>query len=126
MGAPMPIQSIKNVLADYIKQGEFDYAFISDASGLPMICVGSNMPVSETQAALLARIKNSIGMVDQHKGLGIIDEMVFSISGKKKLIVHNFTINNKQLILAASMESHRSYKRLTAGLIRQLNSMWNM
>jgi hypothetical protein len=126
MGAPMPIQSIKNVLEDYIKQGEFDYAFISDSSGLPMVCVGSNMPVSETQAALLARIKNSIGMVDQHKGLGIIEEMVFSISGKKKLIVHNFTINNKQLILAASMESHRSYKRLTAGLIRQLNSMWNM
>jgi hypothetical protein len=126
MGATMPIKSIKNLLEDYIKQGEFDYAFISDDSGLPMVCAGSNMPVSETQAALLSRIKNTIAMVDQHKGLGSIEEMVFSMSGKRKLIVHNFTIHNKQLLLAASMESHRPYKRVTTSLIRQLQTVWDL
>jgi hypothetical protein len=126
MGVSMPIKSIKNLLEDFIKQGEFDYAFISDDSGLPLVCVGSNMPVSETQAALLSRIKNTIGMVDAHKGLGTIDEMVFSTSGKRKLIVHNFTINNKQLLLAASMESHRSYRRLTTTLIHQLQTKWDV
>jgi hypothetical protein len=126
MGAPMAKNSIKEALAEYIKQGQYEYAFISDNSGLPLVCAGSNMPVSETQAALLARIKNTIGMVDEHKGLGIIEEMVFNTSGKRKLIVHNFEINETQLILAVSMESHRTYKRHTSGLIRQLQSMWDI
>jgi hypothetical protein len=126
MGATLPIKSIKSLLEDYIKQGEFDYAFISDDSGLPMVCAGSNMPVSETQAALLSRLKNTIAMVDQHKGLGTIDEMVFNMSGKRKLIVHNFSIHDKQLILAASMEAHRPYKRVTTTFIRQLQSVWDL
>ena len=126
MGATMPIKSIKNLLEDYIQEGEFDYAFISDDSGLPMVCVGSNMPVSETQAALLSRIKKTIGMVDEHKGLGTIEEMVFNMSGKRKLIVHNFSIHNKPLLLAASMESHRSYKRVTSTLIHKLQSVWDL
>jgi hypothetical protein len=118
-------KSVKDMLGDYVKEGGFDFAFVADLSGLLMACTASNMAVLETQAAVLARIKNTISMVDEKKGLGSIEEMVFNVSGKKKLICRNFNINKNQLILAVSMESHHPYKRLTGSLIRLLQSTWD-
>jgi hypothetical protein len=126
MGAAMAKVSVKDMLCDFSKQGGFDYAFIADKSGLLMVCTAFDMVVVETQAAVLARIKNTVAMVDEKKGLGSIEEMVFNVSGKKKLICRNFSINKTQLILAVSMESHQPYKRLTGSFIRQLQSTWDI
>jgi hypothetical protein len=118
--------SVKDMLCNYAKQGGFDFAFIADQSGLLMACTSSIMSVMETQAAVLARIKNTISMVDEKKGLGSIEEMVFNVSGKKKLICRNFCINKTQLILAVSMESHLAYRRLTGTFIHQLQCTWDI
>lgn len=118
--------SVKEMLCEFTKQGGYDFAFIADQSGLLMACTSSNMGVLETQAALLARIKNTITMVDEKKGLGSIEEMVFNVSGRKKLICRNFSINKNQLILAVSMESHLSYKRLTGSFLHQLQNTWDI
>jgi predicted regulator of Ras-like GTPase activity (Roadblock/LC7/MglB family) len=126
MGAAKTKGTVKDLLCDFSRQGEFEYAFIADKSGLLMACTASNMSVMETQAAVLARIKNTVAMVDEQKGLGNIEEMVFNVSGKKKLVCRNFCINKNQLILAVSMESHLSYKRITGSFIRQLQSMWDI
>jgi hypothetical protein len=126
MGAAVAKLSVKDMLCNYASEGGFDFAFIADQSGLLMVCTASNMVVLETQAAVLARIKNTVAMVDEKKGLGSIEEMVFNVSGKKKLICRNFCINKNQLILAVSMESHLPYKRLTGSFIRQLQSTWDI
>jgi predicted regulator of Ras-like GTPase activity (Roadblock/LC7/MglB family) len=126
MGAAMTKVSVKDMLCDFSRQGGFEYAFIADQSGLLMACTASDMVVLETQAAVLARIKNTVAMVDEKKGLGSIEEMVFNVSGKKKLICRNFCINKNQLILAMSMESHLAYKRLTGSFIRQLQNTWDI
>ncbi|GEM_PF-5812658 len=118
--------SVKEMLCDFAKQGGYEFAFIADQSGLLMACTASNMGIMETQAALLARIKNTISMVDEKKGLGSIEEMVFNVSGRKKLICRNFTIKSNQLILAISMESHQSYRRLTGSFIHQLQNTWDI
>jgi predicted regulator of Ras-like GTPase activity (Roadblock/LC7/MglB family) len=126
MGAAMAKISVKDMLCEFSSQGGFEYAFIADQSGLLMACTASDMVVLETQAAVLARIKNTVAMVDEKKGLGSIEEMVFNVSGKRKLICRNFCINKNQLILAVSMESHLPYKRSTGSFIRQLQNTWDI
>jgi predicted regulator of Ras-like GTPase activity (Roadblock/LC7/MglB family) len=126
MGPAMTKLSVKDMLCNFATEGGFDFAFIADKSGLLMACTKSDMVVVETQAAVLARIKNTVAMVDEKKGLGSIEEMVFNVTGKKKLICRNFSINKNQLILAVSLESHLPYKRLTGSFIRQLQSTWDI
>lgn len=126
MGPAATTNNIKEMLGDYVKEGGFELAFITDSSGLLMACTETDYPELETQAALLSRIKNTIEMVDIHKGLGLIEEMVFNLSSKRKLICRNFSINKNELILAVSMELNRPYKRLTGSLIRQLESTWDI
>ncbi|MBN2257821.1 MAG: hypothetical protein JW704_08350 [Anaerolineaceae bacterium] len=118
--------SIPDTLTEYVKQGQFDFAFIADDSGLPLVCAGSNMSTSENQAAILSRIKNIIGMVDERRGLGNIDEMIFNISGNKKIICRNFIINGKRLILAITMDTNRSYRRITGTFLRKLKLIWHL
>jgi hypothetical protein len=120
------VGSIKDALTDFVRKGQFDYAFIADDSGLPMVCAGSDMSTSENQAALLSRIKNIIGMVDAQKGLGTIDEIVFNVTGQKKVICRNFVINKRRLILAITMEAHKSYRRLTGSFVHQLQVIWDL
>ena len=126
MGGKSGAGPLNSILAEFITQGQYDYAFVADENGLPLLCTGANMASSEAQAAVFARIKKTIAMVDSQKGLGNIDEMVFDITGKKKIVCRNFEINKKHLILAITMDSHKRYKRLTNSLIHQLQSTWNL
>ncbi len=84
------------------------------------------MDSSDTQAAVFARIKKTVAMVDAQKGLGNIDEMIFTVGGNKKIVCKNFNINQNRLILAITMDTHRSYKRLASSLIHQLQSTWDL
>jgi hypothetical protein len=126
MGGSLGVGKINTILLDLVQQGQFDNAFVADENGLPLICSGANMSMSETQAAIFARIKKTVAMVDEKKGLGAIDEMVFDLSGKKKVICRNFDINKNHLILAITMDSHRPYKRLTKSFIHHLQSIWEL
>lgn len=118
--------SVPTALADFVRLGQFENAFITDESGLPLVTAGSTMSTSENQAALLSRIKNIIGMVDEQRGLGSVDEIVFNVAGKKKIACRNFIINQKRLILAITMASDQSYRRMTSTFIRQLQSFWKL
>ncbi|MGB8252880.1 MAG: hypothetical protein WCF08_06665, partial [Anaerolineaceae bacterium] len=110
MGGKQGAGPLNSILVEFVNQGLFDNAFIADENGLPLICAGANMASSETQAAVFARINKTVAMVDAQKGLGVVDEMVFNISDKKKIVCRNFDINKKHLILAITMDSHRRYK----------------
>ncbi len=126
MGGKSGAGHLNTILADFINHGQYENVFIADENGLPLICAGVNMASSDTQAAVLARIKKTISMVDTQKGLGIIDEMIFDVNGKKKIVCRNFEINKNHLILAITMDSHRSYRRLTNSLVHHLQSIWDL
>jgi len=126
MGGKQGAGPLNSILAEFVNQGLYDNAFIADENGLPLICTGANMASSETQAAVFARINKTIAMVDAQKGLGDVGEMVFDITGKKKIVCRNFEINKNHLILAITMDSRRHYKRLTSSLIHQLQSIWDL
>lgn len=126
MGSNITAGKVKAIFSDYVKQGQFENAFIADDNGLPLLCYGSNMDIPETQAAIFARIRKTVAMVDERKGLGRVEEMVFDISGRKKIVCRNFDIKQKHLVLAITLDSQRHYKRLTSNLIHQLKSIWDI
>jgi predicted regulator of Ras-like GTPase activity (Roadblock/LC7/MglB family) len=126
MGGKPGAGSLKSILADFVNIGQYQNAFIADENGLPLVFAGENTASSDTQAAVLARIKKTIEMVDSRKGLGEIEEMVFDVNGRKKIVCRNFIIKNHHLILAITIESHRSYRRLTNSLVHKLQSIWDL
>jgi len=84
--------SVKDMLCNFATRVVLIFAFIADKAdcdGLHEIRHGRG----GNPGSRAARIKNTVAMVDEKKGLGSIEEMVFNVTGKKKLICRNFSIN---------------------------------
>lgn len=122
----MKTNALKKLLEQYLSEGKFDNAFIADENGLTLVCAGPDTESAETQAAVFARIKQSIAMVQDQNGLNAVNEMIFHVAGKKRIICKNFSIRQQKFSLAVTMDTSCRYKRLTNVLIHQLDSIWDI
>lgn len=119
----MESQTLKKILSEFIEKGQFENVFIADENGLPLVFAGSNLQESENQAALFARMKKNITMMDDHSGFNNISELSVQMEGKK-IVCRYIKLGNNPLFLAITLNSHLSYKRLTRSLIHQLQLIW--
>jgi predicted regulator of Ras-like GTPase activity (Roadblock/LC7/MglB family) len=115
--------SLGQVLGEMNDEGLFRAVVLVTGEGLPLSSVSSPFD-TETIAAMVALVKNTILQAREEIGLDEVDEVSVVQGDKMRLVCRYFVIGEEELILAVIVPPRRTYRRLTSRAIGKIKAGW--
>jgi predicted regulator of Ras-like GTPase activity (Roadblock/LC7/MglB family) len=111
------------ILVQMNDEGHFKASVLVAAEGLPLSSVTSPFD-SETIAAMVALVRNTIQQAREQIGLDEVDEVSVVQGDKMRLICRYFVVGEEELVLAVIAPPYQTYRRLTNRAIRDIKRLW--
>jgi predicted regulator of Ras-like GTPase activity (Roadblock/LC7/MglB family) len=111
------------ILGEMNEEGHFKASVLTSADGLPLSSVSSPFD-SETIAATVALVKNTIQQAREQIGLDEVDEVSIVQGDKMRLVCRYFVAGDEQLVLAVIAPPYQTYRRLTNRAIARIKRFW--
>jgi predicted regulator of Ras-like GTPase activity (Roadblock/LC7/MglB family) len=103
---------LAQILEEMNDMGHFKASVLVDAEGLPLSSVSSPFD-TDTVAAMVALVKNSIQQAREHIGLDEVDEVSVVQGDRMRLICRYFVASGEELVLVVIAPPDQTYRRLT-------------
>jgi hypothetical protein len=112
---------------DQIKlRGDFHEVILTDDQGLVLCSTGEDTDRSEKQAAFFTVLKRFAGTAAAEMNLSVATELSLVDETGDKLVIRPFSTNESELVLAFKLKNQNArYKRLLAGTIHAIQSVWD-
>ena len=117
--------SLSEILEEMNEEGRFKASVLVSAEGLPLSLIPSPFD-SETMAAMVALVINTIQHAREQIGLDEIDEVSIVQGDKMRLVCRYFVAEEEELILAVIAPPYQSYRLLTNRAISRIKRSWRV
>ncbi|TKJ28266.1 MAG: hypothetical protein CEE40_11875 [Chloroflexi bacterium B3_Chlor] len=118
-GEPTP----NRILREMNDEGHFKASVLVSTEGLPLSSASSPFD-TETLAAVVALVKNTMQQTREHIGLDDIDEFSIVQVDKMRLICPYLVVGDEELNLSVIAPPHQTYRRLTNQAIKEITTVW--
>ncbi len=115
--------SLARILREMNDEGHFKASVLVGAEGLPLAWTSSPFD-SETIAAMVALVKNTVRQAREQIGLDEIDEVSVVQGDKMRLVCRYFVAGEEELVLAVVTPPYQTYRRLTNRAVRKIKRSW--
>ncbi|TKJ31299.1 MAG: hypothetical protein CEE40_01975 [Chloroflexi bacterium B3_Chlor] len=115
--------TLNRILREMNDEGHFKASVLVSTEGLPLSSASSPFD-TETMAAMVALVKNTIQQAREHIGLDEIDEVSIVQGDKMRLICRYLVVGDEELILSVIAPPHQTYRRLTNRALREIKRVW--
>ena len=115
--------SLARILREMNDEGHFKASVLVSSEGLPLSSAASPFD-TDTMAAMVALVKNTIEQAREHMGLDDIDEVSIVQGDKMRLICRYLVVGDEELILSVIAPPHQTYRRLTTRALREIKRVW--
>lgn len=115
--------SLAQILREMTDEGSFKASVLVSSEGLPLSWASSPFN-TDTMAAMVALVKNSIRPAREKMGLDDVDEVSIVQRDKMRLVCRYFVVGDEELILAVVAPPHQTYRRLTNRAISRITRTW--
>lgn len=116
--------SLAEILGVMNEAGHFKASVLVSTEGLPLSSVSSPFD-TESIAAMVAMVENTIQQAREQIGLDELDEVSLVQGDKMRLICRYFVAGDEALILAVIAPPYQAYRRLTNRAIKQIKGGWS-
>ena len=116
---------LMNILERLNHEGGFTTSLITDSQGLAIASVQTGQADPEKQAAVVAQMQKSIQQAGRQLGVRFDREIALHAADGQRLVILSFQAGKHDLILlVASPDGQKTYRRLTRRAITEIRRVW--
>ncbi len=116
---------ISRLLDQLNQSGGFSMSVLTGNQGFPIASSSTNGQDPDRQAAVIAKVQNTLQQVSAHIGMGQTDELCIFDTDGHKMVSRNFAVKNHELILAVQIpDRKKTHRGLMNKLIRHIQKNW--
>ena len=117
---------LESVLFEMNGIGKFPRSVLTDKEGLPIASAATDGSSADQQSAVVAFIQKASIQASKQLGFTNLDEITFSYSDGKQLVILPFTVKDKVVLLSVVVtDRDQSYRKVTNNAISEIIKVWD-